>query len=129
MVGLDEVPEPAVLAKVSEPIRRVLVKEVYKLILGHTFFLGQINRATFGDLDEFKLSGGKLITYVGTDDQLIMPRGVMHYYRQMASHYGDGNPDFEELHSFYRLFRAPGVGHCGGGAGPQPQNAFEELVD
>jgi hypothetical protein len=84
---------------------------------------------TFGNLDEFKQSGGKLLTYVGTNDQLIMPRGVIHYYRQMASHYDDGKPDFEGLQSFYRLFRAPGVGHCGGGAGPQPQNAFEALVD
>jgi hypothetical protein len=78
---------------------------------------------------EHSKTGGKLLTYVGTNDQLIMLRGVIHYYRQMASHYGSGNPDFEELKSFYRLFRAPGVGHCGGGAGPQLQNAFEALVD
>jgi hypothetical protein len=84
---------------------------------------------TFGDLDTFKQNGGKLLTFVGTNDQLIMPRGVINYYRQMASRYGGGKPDFEELQSFYRLFRAPGVGHCGGGAGPQPQNLFETLVD
>jgi len=84
---------------------------------------------TFGDLDAFKRNGGKLLTFVGTNDQLIMPRGVIHYYRQMASHYGGGKPDFEELRSFYLLFRAPGVGHCGGGAGPQPQNLFAALVD
>ena len=84
---------------------------------------------TFGDLDAFKSHGGKLMTFVGTNDQLIMPRGVINYYRQMASRYGGGKPDFEELQSFYRLFRAPGVGHCGGGAGPQPQNLFEALVE
>jgi hypothetical protein len=27
------------------------------------------------------------------------------------------------------LFRAPGVAHCGGGVGPQPQNLFGALVD
>jgi len=84
---------------------------------------------TFGNLDNFRRSGGKLLTFVGTNDQLIMPRGVIHYYRQMASRYGRGKPDFEKLQKFYRLFRGPGVGHCAGGAGPQPQGLFEALVD
>jgi hypothetical protein len=85
---------------------------------------------TFGDLDTFKGHGGKLLTFVGANDQLIMPRGVLHYYRQMAARYSNHNkPDFKGLQSFYRLFRAPGVGHCGGGVGPQPQNLFGALVN
>jgi hypothetical protein len=57
-------------------------------------------------------------------------RGVINYYRQMASRYSrHGEPDFDNLHRFYRLFRAPGVGHCGGGAGPSPVNPFAALVD
>jgi len=85
---------------------------------------------TFGDLDAFRSHGGKLLTFVGANDQLIMPRGVINYYRLMASRYGKHNdPDFGELQTFYRLFRAPGVGHCGGGAGPQPQNLFGALVN
>jgi len=84
---------------------------------------------TFGDLDTFKRSGGKLLTFVGANDQLIMPQGVIHYYRQMAARYGrHDEPDFKRLQNFYRLFRAPGVGHCGGGAGAQPQNLFGALV-
>jgi len=84
---------------------------------------------TFGDLDTFRRSGGKLLTFVGANDQLIMPQGVIHFYRQMAARYGrHDEPDFERLQKFYRLFRAPGVAHCGGGAGPQPQNLFEALV-
>jgi feruloyl esterase len=48
----------------------------------------------------------------------------------MASRYGKhGEPDFERLQRFYRLFRGPGVGHCAGGVGPQPQNLFGALVD
>ncbi len=85
---------------------------------------------TFGPLDTFKEHGGKMITFVGGNDQLIFPRGVINYYRQMASRYGDdGEPDFNKLHRFYRLFRAPGVGHCGGGTGPAPVNPFAALVD
>jgi hypothetical protein len=85
---------------------------------------------TFGNLDSFRRHGGKLITFVGANDQLIHPRGVIHYYRQMAARYGKhGEPDFERLQRFYRLFRAPGVAHCAGGAGPQPQNLFGALVN
>ena len=85
---------------------------------------------TFGDLDGFRRQGGKLLTFVGANDPLIMPRGVIHYYRQMAARLGEGKgPDFEALQSFYRLFRGPGVGHCAGGNGPQPQNLFGALVN
>ena len=84
---------------------------------------------TFANLDIFRKSGGKMLTYVGTNDQLIMSRGVINYYRQMASRYdyrqdhassdtgsvpGHGNDvDFTGVQQFYRLFRAPGVAHCG----------------
>ncbi|HEX9811746.1 MAG TPA: tannase/feruloyl esterase family alpha/beta hydrolase [Burkholderiales bacterium] len=100
---------------------------------------------TFGDLDTYRRSGGKMITMVGANDQLIMPRGVINYYRQMADRYdnrndhhfgfdhhffGKGNDiDFRHVQKFYRLFRAPGVAHCAGGVGPQPQGLFDALVD
>jgi hypothetical protein len=85
---------------------------------------------TFGDLDEFRASGGKLLTMVGANDQLIMPQGVLHYYRQMAERYGGKHDnDFSGVQKFFRLYRAPGVAHCAGGAGPQPQNLFDALVD
>jgi hypothetical protein len=85
---------------------------------------------TFGNLDAYRRSGGKLLTFVGGNDQLIYPRGVINYYRLQASRVGhEDGPDFDKLQRFYRLFRAPGVGHCGGGVGPQPQNLFGALVD
>lgn len=84
---------------------------------------------TFKPLDEFKENGGKLLTFVGGNDQLIFPRGVINYYRTMAVRYGRfDKPDFANLQRFYRLFRAPGVGHCGGGAGPAPVDPFGALV-
>jgi hypothetical protein len=79
---------------------------------------------TFGDLDAFRKHGGKLLTLVGANDQLIMPRGVINYYRQMASRHGKGNgPDFDEQQKFYRLFRVPAAGHC------LVPNAFPTLVN
>ena len=84
---------------------------------------------TFGHLDAFRRSGGKLLTFVGGNDQLIYPRGVLNYYRAMAERYAHRTGEFDDVQRFYRLFRAPGVGHCGGGSGPQPQNLFGALVD
>jgi hypothetical protein len=86
---------------------------------------------TFKPLDRFKEHGGKLLTYVGANDASVYPRGVINYYRQMASRYSrHGDPDFQNLHRFYRLFRAPGVGHCGNAStGPVPVNPFGALVN
>jgi len=84
---------------------------------------------TDGPLDTFRAHGGKLLTFVGMNDQFIYPRGVIHYYRQMASRYSEGGkPDFARLQGFYRLFVVPGVGHCGGGVGPVPVDPFSALV-
>jgi hypothetical protein len=88
---------------------------------------------TVKPLDGFRAYGGKLLTFVGGNDQLIYPRGVINYYREMAVRYSRWpyrhTPDYSNLQKFYRLFRAPGVGHCGGGAGPTPVDAFGALVD
>jgi len=88
---------------------------------------------TFGPLDTFQAHGGKMISFVGGNDQLIMPRGVINYYREMAARYGTSfGPDaFRDVQRFYRLFHAPGVGHCGLGIlgnasqGPWPENGAD----
>ena len=101
---------------------------------------------TFDDVDAFKHSGGKMITVVGTNDALIMPRGVINYYRVMAARYAEGSDNagwfnnaakadpadrFRGIHKFFRLFHAPGVSHCGlgilnhGSLGPWPQQGAD----
>jgi len=76
---------------------------------------------TFGDLKEYEKSGGKLLTLVGGNDQLIFPRGVIKYYRELATNGHKSN--FAKQQEYYRLFRTPGAGHCG------VPNAFPQLVD
>jgi len=95
---------------------------------------------TFDDVDNFKHRGGKMITVVGTNDGLIMPRGVINYYRVMAARYAvdsdhdakaDPSDRFRGVHKFFRLFHAPGVSHCGlgilnhGSLGPWPQQGAD----
>jgi len=77
------------------------------------------------DLSAFHNLGGKLVMWQGWADQLIMPEGSTMYYDAVANVMGGYNA----LLPWYRHFMAPGVGHCGGGVGPQPQNLFQSVVD
>ncbi|MFE0020647.1 tannase/feruloyl esterase family alpha/beta hydrolase [Amycolatopsis sp. NPDC059021] len=77
------------------------------------------------DLSAFRRAGGKLLTYVGTADQLIPPGGTLQYRREVERRMGGA----DRVNDFYRLFLAPGVEHCGGGAGPQPADPLGALVN
>ena len=66
------------------------------------------------DLSAFQAGGGKLIQYHGWNDAGIPPQSSINYYEQVASRVGE----VENVRSFYRLFMAPGMDHCGGGPGP-----------
>ena len=78
------------------------------------------------NLDAFRKHGGKLILWHGWSDPGIMPEGTVDYYQKVAKRDGEG---FKKTREFARLFMAPGVGHCAGGAGPQPQGMFDALVN
>jgi hypothetical protein len=77
------------------------------------------------DLDEAKRSGAKILMWHGETDQLIPWRQSLHYYREAAQRY-DG---YDRLQRWFRFFPAPGVNHCGGGVGPQPQALFDVMVN
>ncbi len=87
-----------------------------------------ILNATDPNLREFRQRGGKLIQYHGWSDQLIAAQNSIDYYESVTSFFGrDG-----DVRSFYRLFMAPGMAHCGGGPGPNSfdmQAALEEWVE
>jgi feruloyl esterase len=74
------------------------------------------------DLRSFRARGGKLIQYHGWGDAAIAPMGSIEYYEKVRSFLGrfpDGRSDASRpVQDFYRLFMVPGMGHCGGGVGP-----------
>jgi hypothetical protein len=76
-------------------------------------------------LDRAKKGGAKILMWHGGTDQLIPWRQSVHYYREAAERY-DG---FKNMQRWFRFFLAPGVNHCGGGAGPQPQALFDTMVN
>jgi Tannase and feruloyl esterase len=77
------------------------------------------------DLTAFKKSRGKLIIWHGLADQLIFPQGSINYYNRVQDVIGGRG----ETIDFARLFLAPGVAHCAGGPGAQPDNPLDQLVD
>jgi hypothetical protein len=76
---------------------------------------------TDDDLDGFRKAGGKLITYHGLFDQLIMPRGTYNYYNSIKG-------SIHEKQKFYRFFPYPNAGHCFG-AGLDAEALFTALVN
>lgn len=83
------------------------------------------------DLTPLQQSGAKMLVWHGMADQLVPTNGSVDYYdRVLAQMAGGGNGgDGGDVDSFYRLFLAPGVDHCGGGPGLDPTSeAFFELV-
>jgi hypothetical protein len=77
------------------------------------------------DLAPLRNHGGKILLWHGFADQLIMPEGTIDYYDRVVNSLGGG---YKHTQEFARLFMAPGVAHCGGGAAPQPQDLFGQLV-
>jgi hypothetical protein len=88
--------------------------------------VGPIMASDNPDLSTFRDRGGKLVMWHGFADQLIVPQGSIDYYDRVTQALGGGYPQTQQ---FARLFMAPGVGHCGGGSGPQPQGLFEAVVN
>jgi hypothetical protein len=88
--------------------------------------VGPIMASDNPDLSAFRDEGGKLLMWHGFADQLIVPEGTIDYYDALTKELGGG---YKATQEWARLFMAPGVAHCGGGTGPQPQQLFESLVN
>jgi Tannase and feruloyl esterase len=73
------------------------------------------------DLSAFTRHGGKLLMYHGWSDQDIAPRASINFYTAAlaSTHAPSSNAEW------VRLFMVPGMGHCGGGEGP---NTFDMMA-
>jgi len=74
--------------------------------------------ATNPDLRPFASGGGKLILWHGWADQHISPQGTIQYWEWMSK-------VTRTADAFARFYLFPGMGHCGGGLGP---NTFDLLT-
>ena len=72
------------------------------------------------NLKPFVSRGGKLLIYEGWADPNVSPRSPLMYYDRVVKTIGQKAVD-----DSVKLFYAPGMGHCGGGEGP---NVFDALT-
>lgn len=106
----------------NAPINTANFEAIFSRSVG--FFNNNLS-ATNANLMPFKAAGGKLLTWHGLYDNMIFPEGTLDYHQRVINTLG-GAPNVDD---FYRVFEAPGVGHCGNGVGPIPLNPINSLVD
>jgi hypothetical protein len=75
------------------------------------------------DLAGFKKRGGKLLMTYGWADSILQPMMGVNYYEQAVAKNGRETPDF------FRLFMVPGMAHCGGGIGPDRNDAVTAMIN
>ncbi|WP_157694901.1 tannase/feruloyl esterase family alpha/beta hydrolase [Caballeronia fortuita] len=75
--------------------------------------------ATSGDLTAFNARGGKMMMFQGLADPIAAPGETLNYLNTVEKTM-PGQSD-----KFVRLFNAPGMGHCGGGVGPNVFGNFQ----
>jgi len=83
---------------------------------------GSVIDSTNPDLRSFRAHGGRLIQFHGWGDAAISPYSSIAYFenvRSFLAKFPDARSDASKpVQDFYRLFLVPGMGHCGGGLGP-----------
>jgi feruloyl esterase len=73
------------------------------------------------DIKPFLAHNGRLLLYHGWSDQLVPTETTISYYEEVAKKMGG----VSKIDKQVRMFLAPGMGHCGGGDGP---NTFDTLA-
>jgi Tannase and feruloyl esterase len=79
-----------------------------------------IMNATNPDMKPFFAHGGKLLLYHGWSDSQVPTVNTIKYFNSVVENLGGP----AKASSSVRLFLAPGMGHCGGGEGP---NVFDKV--
>jgi hypothetical protein len=77
------------------------------------------------DLTGFRSAEEKMLTWVGLSDEFINPGNFFRFHDSVAA----SLPSDVSIDEIYRVFTAPGVGHCHGGTGPLPLDAVGALIN
>ena len=84
--------------------------------------LGATMNATDLSMTAFRARGGRFVQYAGWADTIVSPLNTVAYYQRVIEAQGargrSKETNLARAQEFYRLFVAPGVGHCGSGPGP-----------
>lgn len=84
--------------------------------------LAPIGNANNANLSAFEQHGGKFLMYHGWADSLVPPQDDINYFVRLAKAHNEqesnGYGGLTNTLKSFRLFMAPGMGHCFGGPGP-----------
>lgn len=80
-----------------------------------------VMNATDPNLKAFFAHDGKLLMYHGWSDPNVSPLNTVKYYKSVVDTMGGAAKTSNNI----RLFMEPGMGHCGGGEGP---NTFDKVA-
>jgi len=84
---------------------------------------GKLANAKDADLSAFRKHGGKLVMTYGWADGILQPMMGVTYYENAVQKNGPRTKEF------FRLFMVPGMAHCGGGVGPDQNDAVSAVID
>ena len=95
---------------------------------GQADLMKRLMNATQPNLERFLLRrGGKLLLWHGWNDAGAPPEPTKDYYEDVVGATFGG--DLTKAREHARLFMFPGMGHCGGGPGPNEWDPLEPLVE
>ena len=81
--------------------------------------LAKVLNSTNPDISAFTKRGGRLILYHGWTDPAISPANAIDYFNSVGKTLGPA-----ATQDSVRLYMVPGMGHCGGGSGPNQFGAL-----
>jgi feruloyl esterase len=82
------------------------------------------------DMSAFRSRGGKILMWHGWTDTTLEPRESIRYYNRVVATVASARgtdadrAQLADTQTYFRLYMAPGVNHCGGGDGPGSTFAY-----
>ncbi|KAF2848709.1 tannase-domain-containing protein [Plenodomus tracheiphilus IPT5] len=101
------------------------VDKYFELFGQASYEFGGVLATNTPDLSALEASGTKMVTWHGINDQMIPYQNTVAYRRKVEGAMGGAH----RVDDYFRLFLAPGLGHCGGGIGAQLKDPLGALVD
>ena len=129
-VAIPDLTQPTVVTgrNAALPEFSWLEFDINDLAEGDATLMQSLMDATDPDLTRFlKEHDGKLLLYHGWSDSLSSAKATVQYFNAMVDTTFAGQ--IGAAGDSTRLFLAPGMGHCSGGAGPNTWDKLPALVD
>ncbi|KAA8626470.1 tannase [Pyrenophora tritici-repentis] len=123
--ALDVFPRAILLKDLTFNVSKLTTSEFFALWVQANEEYGWILDTDNSDLSAFRDTGAKLLSWHGISDPIIPYQNTIRYRQRVERDMGGT----KAVDDYFRLFLAPGVGHCGLGVGPVPIDPLESLKD